>query len=215
MARISVISVLICVTNVAASGQEVALSNEMSIREEIAQLKASLSVEISTRKKLEESVRNMYNVQDDIKQQFDLLYGHIVALRGQKVAFSARVEQSYEDILPWATIVFANIETNIGKAYNGANGEFTAPTSGTYVFYSNILSAAGKVIETSLQVNGLNQMYLYSGGNYRGSGSNMAVLNINRGDVVKMVKHGPWGTKPFYIHHAWSTFSGYLLQTEN
>ena len=129
------------------------------------------------------------------------------------VAFSARVEPTYQDIAPWATIRFSSVETNIGDGYNSNTGEFTAPRTGVYVFFSHILSKPNKNIETALQVNGDNKLWLYSGGpsSAYGSSSNMLVIRLKQGDKVKMVKHGPWGTKPFYIHHVWSTFSGFLL----
>ncbi|XP_052776748.1 heavy metal-binding protein HIP-like [Mya arenaria] len=135
--------------------------------------------------------------------------------RSTSVAFFARLDKSYENIGAWETIVFKTVVTNEGGAYDGTTGVFTAPVNGTYVFYSNIMTKEGTSIETSLKVNDINKLYLYSGGptGFYGPGSNMAVLNLNSGDKVKMVKHGPWGSEPFYIHVNWSTFSGFLLNT--
>ena len=132
--------------------------------------------------------------------------------RKEMVAFSARVSPSYTAIQPGTTIIFSNVEVNIGQGYNPKNGEFSAPASGVFVFYSNILTAANKSIETRLVINGKIKLWLYSGGSqYLGSGSNLLVTHLEKGDIVKMMKYGPWGTKPFYIHHFWSTFSGFLL----
>ena len=41
----------------------------------------------------------------------------------QMVAFSARIKSSFKDIQPWATIVFSDVETNVGVAYHGKTGE--------------------------------------------------------------------------------------------
>ncbi|XP_045204747.1 multimerin-1-like [Mercenaria mercenaria] len=128
-----------------------------------------------------------------------------------KVAFYARVSTPIVGIAPWATIVFSDVETNIGGAYNSKTGEFVAPTAGLYVFFCTILSGWNLIIESVLQVNGTNKMHIYSGSNFQGSGSNRALLQLNTGDVVRMAKHGPWGSKPFTVHNCWSTFSGYLL----
>ena len=96
-------------------------------------------------------------------------------------------------------------------------GEFTAPKTGLYVFFGHVLSKEGEQsIEIVLAVNGEHKLWFYAGGtrSSHGSGSNLLVIHLQKGDKVKMVKHGPWGTKPFYIHHVWSTFSGFLLRAE-
>ena len=38
------------------------------------------------------------------------------------VAFSARIKPSYTDIKPGSTIVFADVETNVGNSYSGTSG---------------------------------------------------------------------------------------------
>lgn len=133
----------------------------------------------------------------------------------QLVSFSARVSPSYKDIEPGTTIVFSSVETNVGDGYDSTTGEFTAPLSGIYIFYTHILSGSNKYIETRLLINGKVKLRLYSGGGrFRGSGSNLLVIRLKTGDKAKMVKFGPWGTRPFYIHHGWSTFSGFLLTSD-
>jgi hypothetical protein len=129
----------------------------------------------------------------------------------KRVAFYARVSPSITKIAADDTIVFSLVETNRGDAYNPSTGEFKVPIAGTYVFYSNILPGFGKYIETCLKVNGKIRMLMYSGSKYFGSGSNMAVLELKAGDIVNIAKNGHYGTKPLYVHHLWSTSSGYLL----
>ena len=134
----------------------------------------------------------------------------------QMVVFTARVKPSYQDIAPWSTIVFSDVETNIGNAYNPTNGEFTAPRAGTYVFFGHVLSASRKEIETVLTINGDQKLWFYAAGasTYHGSGSNLLAVHLNTGDKVRMLKHGPYGTQPFYIHNVFSTFSGFLLRAD-
>ncbi|XP_045204748.2 caprin-2-like [Mercenaria mercenaria] len=129
-----------------------------------------------------------------------------------KAAFHARVSPIIANATPDEPIIFSQEVTDIGGNYNTSSGEFVAPVDGVYVFFCTILPAWGKIIETNLQVNGGKQMWLYSGGKFRGSGSNLAVLNLSAGDVVNIAKNGIFGTQPFTVHHIWSTFSGFLLQ---
>ncbi|XP_053390659.1 heavy metal-binding protein HIP-like [Mercenaria mercenaria] len=190
-----------------------------AVTKDIADLKLLLNEERNRRIALETNINNLNNdfaIQNEMVKNILRVNGKMQEITNRtNVAFYARLSKSYLDIAPWATIVFADVETNDGSAYNSANGEFTAPVAGTYVFYSHILSQVNKNVETALQINGNNKLYLYSGGGqYQGSGSNMAVVHLNVGDIVKMVKHGPWGIKPFYIHHAWSSFSGFLLRID-
>lgn len=177
---------------------------------EIEEMQAKVDrtvVEISEVNNRIPNIEEQYNtIKDEVKH--DIKKDN----RNEMVAFSARVSPSYSDIQPKTTIIFSKVEANIGEGYNPKNGEFSAPVSGVFVFYSNILTAANKSIETRLVINGKIRLNLYSGGGqYMGSGSNLLVTHLNKGDIVKMMKYGPWGTKPFYIHHGWSTFSGFLL----
>ena len=152
-------------------------------------------------------ISELQNFRSEIERYYD---------NNRVVAFSARVSPSYADIAPWATIKFSKVDTNIGDAYDNNTGEFTAPRGGTYVFYSNILTKDKSCVETALLINGEKKLLLYSAGaTYFGAGGNMLVAHLSMGDNVKMVKHGPWGAKPFYIHSGWSTFSGFLLRSDD
>ena len=130
------------------------------------------------------------------------------------VSFSARVKPSISNIGAYRTIKFASIETNIGNAYDSTSGEFTAPLAGVYVFFATILAKPKNYIETVLKVNDEDKLWLYSGdANYHGPGSNLLVSHLSKGDKVKMTTYIS-GTKPFYIHHYWSTFSGFLIDAD-
>jgi hypothetical protein len=191
-------------------------SNQMaSIVNDILDLKLQLKTERERRMKLETEFDMYKQIQGAIGHEVRNFDGQMNKLiNGQNVAFYARLSKSYDNISPWATVVFDDVETNNGSSYNSTSGEFTAPVPGTYVFFSNILSGIDQRIETSLRINGVDKMFLHSGGKFHGSGSNMAVVNLNAGDKVKMVKHGSWGTGPSYIHQTWSSFSGFLLRAD-
>ncbi|KAK3603118.1 hypothetical protein CHS0354_027906 [Potamilus streckersoni] len=128
-----------------------------------------------------------------------------------RVSFSTSIRHTIENINPWDTIVFSNVLNNEGSAYNPTNGKFVAPVDGTYVFFSHILGASRR-LETALKINEDIKLWLYSGDlMHLAPGSNMLIIRMYKGDSARMVKHGPWGERPFYIHHLWSTFSGFLL----
>lgn len=133
------------------------------------------------------------------------------------IAFSARVSQSYGDINPEETIKFSDVLTNNGNAYNALTGIFTAPVTGTYMFFSSILTKNPSALEVGLQVNSQYKMMMYpdsrTGLDYN-SGANSVILGLVEGDQVKMSKWGAFGARPFYIHHIWSTFSGSLIRIE-
>lgn len=129
------------------------------------------------------------------------------------ISFSARLGTSIKDIDPWNTVIFDQEISNDGNSYNASTGIFTAPIAGTYYFTSTIFTSRGSILEMSLKVNEQNQMYMYTyaatiTGN---TATNSIIVKLKKEDKVKLVKHGVWGARPFYIHHGWSTFSGFIL----
>jgi len=129
----------------------------------------------------------------------------------REIAFSARTSQRLENLEQWETIPFGDVITNKGNCYSKDTGLFIAPMKGMYVFFVHIVGST-KSNEISLRKNNNNVMWLYSSpSTIRGNDANMIVMEIAEGDEVKVVKHGPWGQTPFYVHNTWSTFSGYML----
>ena len=150
-----------------------------------------------------------WQVFEDIKRK---LGGLLENTEQDTVSFSARAH-NIEDLQSWETIVFSNVANNRGGAYNRTSGILVAPISGTYVFFCNIITRESSYIEVAVQVNGENMQLLYAAGDRDnlGPGSNMLVVDLEEGDRVNVVKYGPWGTRPFYVHNTVSTFSGFLL----
>ncbi|XP_060558668.1 uncharacterized protein LOC132718971 [Ruditapes philippinarum] len=126
------------------------------------------------------------------------------------ISFSAKLSGSVENLPAWHTLVFSNIIHNNGNAYSPKTGLFTAPVSGVYMFYTHILGKSRR-LEMCLQHNGTTKLWLYVHGMTHGADSNMIVLHLNKGDEIKVVKHGPYGSAPFYVHNVWTTFSGFML----
>lgn len=133
------------------------------------------------------------------------------------VSFHARISQSIPNIDPWATAIFKHVINNNGGGYDKDSGIFTAPVKGTYFFASTILTKTPSVLEMCLKVNGNIRMLLYASAKNEtyNNAANSVVLNLNQNDQVMIVKHGVWGSRPFYIHASWSTFTGMLINYTN
>lgn len=129
-----------------------------------------------------------------------------------QVSFSAYLGTAIDSMNSWETLVFNVVITNYGQAYSPTTGEFTAPVDGMYVFFTHIMGAP-RTMEMCVKKNQQIVLWLYSSGLGYGRDANMVVLSLVKGDKVKVVKHGPWGQRPFYIHNTWTTFSGFLLYT--
>ena len=131
------------------------------------------------------------------------------------VCFSAKVEHSHNISPGTNTIVFKGVHTNVGNGYSSSNGEFTAPISGHYVFYSNIFpQGGGRRVDAVLQVNGANKHNIYGGPKMEQGGS-MMVVHLHAGEKVNIAKQGPWDNGVFYSSYHGSSFSGFLLRPDN
>ncbi|XP_063446080.1 heavy metal-binding protein HIP-like [Mytilus trossulus] len=129
------------------------------------------------------------------------------------ISFSAKLGTSIADISPWNTVVFDKVITNNGNCYNTVNGIFTAPIAGTYYFSSTILTKKNSTVQMSLRVNEKDAMFIFACATNLtfSSATNSIIVKLNKDDKVKIIKYGPWGSHPFYIHQDWSTFTGFLL----
>ena len=129
------------------------------------------------------------------------------------VSFSARLGASIADINPDATVTFDQVITNNGGNYSPVTGIFTAPVDGTYYFTSSILTKSPSTVEMVLRVNGISKMLMYAGAKNVGYNNavNSVIVQLRAEDEVKIAKSGIYGSRPFYIHGGWSTFSGFLI----
>lgn len=147
------------------------------------------------------------------RNRFDSLHRQVNQYNLQtqaQVSFSANLGRAIDSINSWETLIFDAVITNHGQAYSPTTGEFTAPVDGMYVFFTHIMGAP-RTMEMCVKKNKQTVLWLYSSGLGYGRDANMVVISLVKGDKVKVVKHGPWGQTPFYIHNTWTTFSGFLL----
>ncbi|XP_037830848.1 sialoadhesin [Kryptolebias marmoratus] len=136
----------------------------------------------------------------------------------KRVALSAALTVKETSIFgPYNTLthaVFKNVLTNVGNAYNGETGFFTAPVKGAYHFEVHILSPVGSgyTAGAALMKNGQRTFTAYESqtSNYQSS-SNGVILVLEVGDRVS-VSATP-NSKIFDNQNNHSTFSGHLLFT--
>ena len=128
----------------------------------------------------------------------------------KEVAFSARVSEHLTDLQPQEIIVFDQLITNIGEAYDPSSGVFTCPLSGTYQLFVTVLSGFNTKVESGLVVNDIEVARLYSGAqNAHGSSTAAMIFLLKKGDRVSVrVLYQPTS----HVHGIYSTFSGYLLR---
>lgn len=111
-------------------------------------------------------------------------------------------------------IIFDDVITNIGNAYNSHQGIFVAPVSGTYVFSATLLSHLGHNSHFYFAKNGSVVSRLYVGGLSSSSStydtsSQTVILSLNPGDDVSVrnadADENIWGDM-------YTSFAGFLLQ---
>ncbi|XP_013989570.1 complement C1q-like protein 2 [Salmo salar] len=113
------------------------------------------------------------------------------------------------------TLVYENVLTNLGNAYNPATGIFTAPVGGVYHFSVYHHSGSNRRSDSVLFKN-KEQIAFISAMNKDGSynGSNGIILQLEEGDVVYVVlKDNSWIWDKVNNGGAngWCHFNGILL----
>ena len=129
------------------------------------------------------------------------------------IAFSALLKPDLWSSTDNETVVFSRIVTNIGSAYNGTTGQFTAPSDGVFVFSWTLLTDPEKQFNSHLVVDGevkLHQAVIsgYTGKSYESSGCS-GVLQLKAGQKVWIRKQLSYGD---YLRAIWSSFSGWQIR---
>ncbi|KAK3597960.1 hypothetical protein CHS0354_042309 [Potamilus streckersoni] len=107
------------------------------------------------------------------------------------------------------SLLFDRVDYNEGNAYDARSGIFTCPVSGTYFFYTNIISMLHSAkVQTQIIVEGLGKGKTHAFGDADADqGSTAAALHCNAGQRVWVectLGSETWG-------QMYSTFTGILL----
>ncbi|XP_061190788.1 complement C1q subcomponent subunit A-like [Saccostrea echinata] len=108
-------------------------------------------------------------------------------------------------------VVYDVVRSNFHNCYNPTTGHFTAPMKGFYVFSWETSTAAGKIFDTELLVNGTRHQLNYCNNLATtaafSSCTGVVPIQLEAGDVVNI--RSTVGT---YCHGSgWSIFSGWLV----
>ena len=127
----------------------------------------------------------------------------------QKVAFTAGVTS---DSTTWnsGTLIFNSVILNVCNGYNPSTRVFTSPVAGTYVFYVTTMEYNKQNLRVDIVLNSASKVRTigYSDAAFQ-TGTNMVVLNLNKGDSV-WVRH--YVGKGYYTDSVpITTFTGFLV----
>jgi hypothetical protein len=99
------------------------------------------------------------------------------------VAFTAGVT-SWDTTWNSGTLVFPHVVYNIGEGYDPNTGVFTAPLYGHFVFFVNVQSYSSNHIYIDIVLNGSPKVRAMAYDAEYSSGSNLAVIKLQKGDKV-------------------------------
>ncbi|KAL4228791.1 Caprin member 2 [Mactra antiquata] len=131
------------------------------------------------------------------------------------VAFTVILTKRLTNLGLNQNVIFNEVETNIGNAYNSHHGVFLAPLAGTYVFHVTIFATSNEETWCKIVVNGNNKVdvYAYSNVGHSDTGSQSLVVHLNQGDDVA-IQNGRAGDNVYGDYNTWTTFSGFLLRSD-
>ena len=110
---------------------------------------------------------------------------------------------------------YNTVYTNIGSCFNTTNSRFTAPVSGTYIFFTTIIKNANASGVARLQlykngsvIQGLRQLRLTEGVTYATNGVGSWIVTLSANDYIEVYNTGDVGS---YGTNEYQYFNGYLI----
>ncbi|XP_062582158.1 complement C1q tumor necrosis factor-related protein 3-like [Saccostrea cucullata] len=128
------------------------------------------------------------------------------------IAFHARTSKTLTNLASNAVVVFGKVTLNVGSAYDGTTGKFTAPRDGIYSFTWTGVTSAGSWFNTVIVHN--NNLIAYNiadgnaGSRTMSAGSATAIIKMKKGDKVWI---RPKGGQARFGYGDWCSFSGFQL----
>ena len=109
-------------------------------------------------------------------------------------------------------VIFDVAYSNVGGHYSTSTGRFTAPVSGSYLFYTTLIKNGTAVARRRFEKNGTNilggrELRMDSGQSYGENGTMQATIYLNAGDYVTVAHTA--GTS--YGTTNYDYFGGYLI----
>ena len=133
-----------------------------------------------------------------------------------KVAFSVHLANTQNKEFPSGTIIlYDNIVTNYGGAYNQSTGSFTAPYHGLYFFTINFMSQENKASHLAIHLNDDRLCTAYAGNGQYDVASCSIIKELNKGDVVnvKAIHIGSTLHQVNVFHRNHHGFVGFLYKS--
>ena len=126
----------------------------------------------------------------------------------RRVSFYARLTKNI-GLGRGQTVIFDDVVTNNGHAYNKHTGHFTAPRDGTYYFAISFLTVNG-VTYLQLMKNGHEIGRGLANPDVASTGAINVIANLKKGDVVLPRRLGSLSGQVVY-GYSFSEFIGYIL----
>ncbi|XP_052787313.1 cerebellin-3-like [Mya arenaria] len=190
-------------------------------------IKTELTVTNTTLHRLEETIditsASTLALQDDLERTRTALNASTAAkgvFQDPRPAFLAILSNDISTTTAGQTILFDNVVTNIGSAYNGETGTFTAPIEGLYLIsvkitgYYSDSSSSGTTDYYRLKKNDKLYLRLFVNVNSKthkfDSSSVITVMELGKGDSVNV--HCNQSNKYVEGTDTNTFFSGFLIE---
>ncbi|XP_078341841.1 C1q-related factor-like [Crassostrea virginica] len=141
--------------------------------------------------------------------KINVRFGLIISAKDTPVGFTAGMTTGSTT---WEgdNLVFPYVITNKGQGYSLNSGKFTAPRDGTYVFTVTAVSWSSNFLSLDIVHDGVSKVRTYSYSyTYHQTGTNLVVLELDRGDAVWVTRH--YGRGYYSDSVPLTTFSGFIL----
>ncbi|XP_071325281.1 collagen alpha-2(VIII) chain-like [Trachinotus anak] len=210
--------VLLCLSRTAAADRQVKEAEAQQLQPDVwTEVSALRDLVVDQRAELNVLKTKLTSTESELQELREQLQTLRTNAESSKVAFSAALTDSglLGPFNTDTTIVFSNVFTNIGKAYNPFTGIFTAPIKGVYYFRFTGMDYRSKVhMGMALYKNDERIMLTYEinvNNGYFEHMSNGVTLELEKGDVVFL--RLPANKGLYDNNESHNTFSGFLLFT--